>query len=162
MSKKVKSHKKNDVIKKITACRTKKGKIKGGSKKETRMLKGMCGHHYYNRKGKKIPTFITNGDYCYCTMCKGRFKSDYYKNEEIIDIIDNTIELNNQMKFIAIAVGAGDKAIKFTAEHGSLLIDAKKLYIKLTNVARKQGTVKEKKKKHAYGSSMYGSWGPKR
>ena len=151
--------KRNKSVVKITKALTKKGKLKGNNKKETKMLKHICPHHKINKKGKVVPTIFNNGDYCVCTMCKHKFPASFYTNDEYDEAIGTMTEMNDQAKFMSVATNAGDNMVDYFANMGAMLGTFKKNAKKLRNVAEKQGSVKQKKKKHNQGSSMYGSWG---
>ena len=147
-------------VEQISKNVNKKGRIKGKNKRETKALIGMCPHHKYNKNGKLKPTIFSNdGEYCICSMCGAKFPASFYKNEEIGEIIGEMKVLNNQNKFSAVATNAGTEMNDFFAQFGVMLQHYKKNSKKVRNVAEKQGRVKEKKKQHNGGSSMYGSWG---
>ena len=68
--------------------------------------------------------------------------------------------MNNQAKFMAVATNSGEHMISYFANMGTMLEFYGKNAKKLRNVAEKQGSVKNKKKKNRNaGSNMYGSWG---
>lgn len=153
MAKKYKS------VMKITKSLTKKGKLKGSNKKETKLLNAICPHHKMNKKGKIVPTIFNNGDYCVCQLCGEKFPAIFYTNDNIGEIVGNMEELNNQNKFMAVATNAGDGINDFFTNFAVQLMTYKKNSKKLRNIAEKQGSVKEKKKRRNNGSNMYGSWG---
>ena len=45
---------------------TKKGRLKGKNKKETKALKNACMHHKINRKGKLKPAYFIQDNDCTC------------------------------------------------------------------------------------------------
>ena len=147
-------------VEQISKNVSKKGRIKGKNKKETKALIGMCPHHKYNKNGKLKPTIFSNdGEYCIGAMCGAKFPASFYKNEEIGEIVAEMKQINNQNKFTAVATNAGNEMNDYFAQMGVMLQYYKKNSKKVRNVAEKQGRVKEKKKKQSSGSSMYGSWG---
>ena len=154
------------VIEVTKAC-TKKGKLKGDSKKKTKTLIGICPHHKLNKKGKIKPTIFSNdGEYCICSMCGEKFPGSFYNNDQLSQIIGDMKELNNQNKYTSVAINAGDQTVDFFAQMGVMLNSYKKNSKKVRNVAERQGSVKKKKNKNrgggnGSGSSMYGSWGQK-
>lgn len=157
----------NDTLKakpliKVTQALNKKGKIKGHNKKETKILKAMCPHHRINKKGQSVPKLYNNGDYCICPMCKGFFKPDFFEKEFVKNTVSDMTEITNQAKFMAVATGAGSKAVEKFCTVSVDLVGYTKAYEKLKAVAQKQGNIKNKKKKHVNrGSEAYGSWGTK-
>lgn len=147
-------------VEQISKSVSKKGRLKGKNKKETKALIGMCPHHKYNKHGKIKPTIFSNdNEYCICSMCGKKFPASFYKNEELGEIVGAMSQLNNQNKYTAVATNAGTEMNDYFAQMGVMLMHYKKNSKKVRNVAEKQGRVKEKKKRTSNGSSMYGSWG---
>ena len=148
---------------KVTKAINKKGRLKGHNKKEKKALRGACPHHKINKHGKIRPTIFSNdGEYCICTMCGQRFPAKFYSKQDMKDIVDQMKEFNNQNKYTAVAINAGDNMVDFFCNIGVSLESYVKNAMKAKNVAEKQGNVKDKKKnKNRNGSSMYGSWGQK-
>ena len=146
---------------KVTKSTNKKGNLKGKNKKETKMLKAICPHHRINKKGKVVPTIFNNGDYCICTLCGAKFRANFYSKEEVKEAVGAMKEMNNQAKFMSVATNAGENMCDYFGSFGAMIGTFSKNMKKITKVAQKQGAVKEKKKKHDQGSSMYGSWGQK-
>ena len=69
------------------------------------------------------------------------------------------IEMNDQLKYLTIAVDGGNEAAEYASSLGVNLGRFKKQYKKTRNIAKKQNDVKRKKHKKRYaGSSQYGSW----
>lgn len=155
----MKSSTKSKAVMQVTKSLNKKGKLKGKNKKETKMLKGMCPHHKLNKHGKVKPTIFSNdGESLICELCGARFPGHFFSNSEIKEIVEDMEVLNNQNKFMAVAIGAGEGTVDFFAQMGVALKSYKKNSKKLRNVAEKQNKVK-KKSKSASGSANYGSWG---
>lgn len=152
---------KNGPVGMVTNALNKKGTLKGKNKKETKQLKAICPHHKFNKKGKLKPTIFNNGDgTCTCEMCGARFPASFYKNNELDDVVGGMQTLNDQAKYMAVSLGAGNETIEYFSQAGGILGKYKKAYKKIRNVAEKQNSVKKKKnKKGGYGSSQYGSWG---
>lgn len=145
---------------KTTKALNKKGIIKGSNKKETKTLEGMCASHKINKKGKVVPQMRTSNNYCYSTMVKGvKFPANFYSKEELKDVLKNMEMLNEQSKFTAVAINAGEEMVDFFASIGIMLKFYKKNYKKIRKVAEKQGAIKNKKKK-GYGrtTDTYGTW----
>lgn len=151
---------KNQIVLQTTRAITKKGKLKGKNKKETKVLRAACPHHKFNKHGKLKNTIWNNdGEYCVCTLCNKKFPASFFSDDNIDNVVEGMEELNNQNKFTAVATNAGDDAVKFYAETGVILSKYKKMSKKTKSLAEKQSRVKNKKKKNRYtGSSMYGSW----
>lgn len=154
------NNKRSKAVVEITKNINKKGHLKGKNKKETRVLVGMCVHHRINKHGKLKPTIFNNGDgYCICTVCGAKFKTQFYENKDLGDVLGDMKLLNNQSKYMATAINAGDQTIDYFARVGVMLEDYKKTYKKVRAVAQKQGNVRSRKKHTQSGSSAYGSWG---
>lgn len=150
-------------VSKLTKCLNKKGELRGSNKKETKMLKGICVHHKYNKNGKLKSTLFNNGDeYCLCTMCGQKVLPKFYEKDEVKDNVKAMKEMTNQLKFMAVATNSGENMVNYFCECGAMLQSYKKNAMKLTTIAKKQGNVKNKKKNKnggGSGSSQYGSWG---
>lgn len=140
---------------------TKNGKIRGKNKKQTRVLRGACVHHRLNKSNKCKPTISNDGkSMCTCRLCGGTFKGRSYSNEEIENKIKGAVEVNNQLKYMSVAVNAGNDAVRYSSELGSMLATFKKNYKKINSIAQKAESVKNKKKKKKNGSdySAMGGW----
>lgn len=150
---------KSKAIMTVTKSVSKKGRLKGKNKKETKMLKGMCPHHKLNKHGKVKPTVFSNdNESLICEMCGARFPGSFFSNSKIKEIVRDMQTLNDQNKYIAVAVGAGEGTIDYFAQMGIALQTYKKNSKKLRNVAEKSSKVKKKSKQRT-GSESYGSWG---
>ena len=153
--------KKESTLRLISANVTKKGKLKGKNKKETKELKAKCEHWRFNKKGKKKPTIYNAGDgTCTCTMCGAKFSASPYKDDELTKIFDDINKVINQAKFMSVAIGADDAAELFSGTSVALK-NSKKAYKKVRNVAIKSSKLGGKKKKNhenGGGSSQFGSW----
>ena len=139
----------------------KHGKIRGKTKKQTKVLRGACVHHTLNNKGKVKPTITNDGKQtCTCRMCGASFKGRPYNKEEVVNKFKGAKEVVNQAKYLAVAVNAGNDAIRFFSEMGSMLELAPKNYRKIGSIAEKAESVRNKKKKKKNGSdfSSMGGW----
>lgn len=149
----------NKVAARQTKYMAKKGKLKGKNKKETKLLRGACVHHYYNKKGNLKPLFFKQDDYMICNMCKAKVPLKFFSNEKIDKTVENMTLLNNHNKYTATAIGAGDKTVEYFSKMGADLTLYAKMSKKVRNIGKKAGTVKKKKKnKKRSGSQIYGSW----
>jgi len=140
---------------------TKKGKIRGKNKKQTKILIGACPHHTTNSKGKIKPIISNDGkQWCTCRLCKASFKGRPYKNEELDNKLKGAIEVINQGKYLSVAVGAGNDTIRYFTELGSMLALAKKYYKRVSSLAEKVESIHNKKKKKKNGSDFgtMGAW----
>ena len=142
---------------------TKKGKLKGRNKKETKELKNMCVHHRITKRGKLKPAyFIDNGE-CVCKMCQHRFPAKFFNSDEVDERFEDMTELVDQYKYLAVAVNAGNSACDYAAKFAVELPKIKKSYKKVVKIAKKQSNISKKKHKKKYsGSSQYGSWSSSR
>lgn len=149
------------VISVIKQNTTKNGKIRGKNKKQTRVLRGACVHHTLNKNGKVKPTIYNDGKQtCTCRMCQASFKGRPYDKEEVINKIKGAKEVVNQLKYLSVAVNAGNDAVRYASELGSMMECLPKNYRKVASIAEKAESVRNKKKKKKNGSdfSTIGSW----
>lgn len=152
------------VVYQTTKVLNKKGKIKGKNKKETKALKAQCCHHMYNKKMKQKPTiFRTGDDYAICEACGARFPVKVFEDDELNARIKGFEEMNNQAKYIAVAVGAGNSTVEYFSKVGAAIQPFKKTYKKIRTIAQKKNSLNKKKNKKGNrtggGSAQYGSWG---
>lgn len=152
------------VISEITKSLNKKGEIRGRSKKETKKLKAMCTHHKYNKKGKlKAAVFNTGDGYCICELCGKRFPTKLFDDNELKGIVHDMKTINEQAKYMAVAIGGGKEAIDYFAKTGVVLQSYQKNYKKIRFTAQKQSKIHGKNKKNHNrngmgGSAQFGSW----
>lgn len=149
------------VISIIKQNTTKNGKIRGKNKKQTKVLRGACVHHTLTNKGKIKPTIYNDGKQtCTCRLCQASFKGRPYSKEEVAGKIKGAKEVINQLKYLAVAVNAGNDAVRYASEAGSILELLPKNYRKVASIAEKAESVRNKKKKKKNGSdfSTIGSW----
>lgn len=144
----------------ITENLSKKGEIKGHSKKHTKVLKGGCVHHVINRKGKVKPRIWNDGKgNCTCTICKFSFKTKPANDKDLDSTVDGFQKLNNQAKFVAAASGADSETLSYLSKIGADLMFYKKTYRKLISIVQKRDNLSKKKQKSNTGSQNFGSWG---
>lgn len=149
------------VISVIKQYTTKNGKIRGKNKKQTRTLRGACPHHTIDKKGRIKPTVTTHNQVCTCRLCGGSFKAKGYTKEEVTNKIKGAVEIVNQLKYLSVAVNAGEGAVRYSTEVGSYLAHLPKNYRKVASIAEKAETVRNKKNKKKKGNADYstvGSW----
>lgn len=157
------ANKKSKTLMLIAKNVTKKGKIKGSNKKETKQLKLMCPHHRITKKGAVKSTLVPGKDengnsVLVCDLCKTIVNPHFYTDEEVDKIVDDMADLLQQLKFMGTAVGA-NKTTDFAAQACVMNKHVKKSYVRTRNVAKKNGNLKKKKKNNnANGSNVYGSW----
>lgn len=151
---------KSKSVMQVTKHLTKKGRLKGKNKKETKALKGLCPHHKFTKRGKIKPTiFNADGHYCTCYMCGQEFRAGFYDDDEIKELVDGMKELNNQNKFTSVATNSGESMIDYFAQVGVALEQYVKNAKRVRNVASSASKAKRKKRRTRSGSSQYGSWG---
>ncbi len=157
---------KGSPIKKVMEHLNKHGKIKGDNKKQTKAIKALCVHHRLNKKGKVVMDIHNNGDgTCSCLMCDHEFDTKLASKQELDKILGDMIRLNDQAKFMAVGIDAGDETIKFLTATSVYLANYKKTYEKISSIAKRQDAATGKKNKKGKGgnnnggSGNYGSWG---
>lgn len=144
----------------ITESLSKKGEIRGRSKKQTKVLRGACVHHVINRKGKVKARIWNDGkSVCTCTLCKFKFGTKLFDDKSLDAEVNAIQRLNNQAKFLATAAGADEETVRFFSEMGSKLMFYGKSYRKLRSVVEKRDSISKKKTKNKTGSQNFGSWG---
>lgn len=153
----------DSIISVIQQNLTKNGKIRGKNKKQTKILKGACVHHHLkkNDRNKKKATLEVNKaqNICRCRMCSESFRGTTYTKEEIKEIMKPFKSANSQAKYLSVAVGGGNEAVRYFSELGAMLALYPKNYRKVANVAEKKDKVKGKKKKKNHSDSeVLGSW----
>lgn len=154
----------NSISVMISKNLTKKGKIKGKNKKETKALKGACNHVRITKKGHMKSAISIIGDYCYCEMCHKKFPARFYSDDQIKETVGNFEELNNQIKFAAATANTGEKSNKYFSQIGTSLVGYKKAAKKVIKVAKRSSDMRKKSKKDkSYnGEQMYGQWKTRR
>ena len=149
-----------NILATIKANTRKNGKIRGKNKKQTRILKGACCHHLPNNKGKIKPTISNDGKMtCTCRVCGASFKGKPYSKQDVENKMKGMVELDNQLKYLAVAVNAGGDMVRYSSELGSMLACFPKYYRNVVSIAEKAENVrKKKKKKRGSDYSNVGSW----
>ena len=138
---------------------SKKGKIKGKNKKETKILKGMCPHFRVNKNGKVKNMVINNGQkQCVCKLCGKVFPARFYTDQEMNQIISDFEKTVNENKYIAVQINGGTKTTEYLMQLGGMLSQYPKISRRLRDIAQKKGKVKNKNKKKSYTSNVYGNW----
>lgn len=149
----------NRPLAELTRNLDKKGRLKGKNKKETKMLKGMCLHHKYNKHGDRKPAIVPGGKkFYYCKMCGSTIRLNTYTKEHLTEVVEEMTNINNQAKYLATAVNAGNAAVEYFASCGIALTNYKKYYIRVATIARKQSKIKKRKKRSEGSSAQYGAW----
>lgn len=155
---------KNNPIVKVSNFITKNGKIKGKSKKETKALRLICPHHKINKKGKVKPSVWNDGTgQCTCESCSRSFRTKLFSDEEIDKLVDDVIEVADQGEFMAVSVDAGEESINAFAELKLAVVNVRKAYKRVRDMAKKQEKVHGKHGKHGKdnggnSSESLGSW----
>ena len=150
-----------NIIATIKEHTNKHGKIKGKNKKQTRTLVGACPHHTLNKNGKIKPILSNDGKQtCTCRACGASFKGHPYSGEDVKRMAKGTKELVNQLKYLSVAVNAGNETVRFACELGSMLEHLPSVYKNVKQIAEKAEAVKNKKKKKKSNSnfSNVGGW----
>ena len=149
----------SDIIQTITKSLTKKGKIKGRNKKETKMLTYACPHNKLNKKGEIVPQIETVGKMLRCRMCHAEFSGHIYMDDEIRKMLKNTMYLINQMKFMMPALKADKDTQRFVTQLAVSMEQVPKIYHRIRKVADKRTEMQRKKKnKQNRDNDGYGSW----
>lgn len=145
----------------VSKANTKKGRLKGRNKKETKLLKSVCPHQKQKKNGEIKSMIDVQDGMCVCMMCGVKFPASLYSNKDMDEIVDSFREMNDQAKYLAHATNAGTKMCDYFCEMGANISHFKKNAKKVRNVADRQSNVKKKKKNNrsGYGSSQYGNWG---
>ena len=146
----------------VSKSLSKKGKIKGKNKKETKYLKRACPHHYYNRKGKLKAAFFNNAQgECICTICKRSFQTKIESKDTVRERVEPILNLANQATTAAVSGGLGDKAVEKMVNFKVQLEEFSKDYSRIMKAISKEDNIKKKKKHNnngGGGSSQYGGW----
>ena len=141
----------------------KHGVLKGRNKKETEVLKATCMHHKLNKKGKlksRVSDVDKNG-VCHCLMCEADFRALPYTKEDRKKALADSLNLIDNTKFYATAVGVNESAQRVLAEAAVTMRVVAKINKKVTKIVMKKDNLSEKKKKNDVESTL-GSWSTKR
>lgn len=146
-----------DPVVEVSKHLTKKGKL-SGSKKEKKALKSICPHHALNRKGKiKVRIHDEGNKNCQCDICKERFRSGFYSDQEFDAAYSKLKPIASQAKLLSIATGAGKGTVQEIASLNLQIDRFGKTYRNLRSIAEKQDKVKNKKKKNRERENL-GGW----
>lgn len=148
-----------DIVKLVTDRSGKKGKFHG-TKKEKKVLKWICPHTKYRKKGRKAPFIVNDGkNYCRCLLCGQRFPAKFLKDNEVKKRIGDAQELTTQAAFVNQTIDGGEDMARELAETSLHLMGLEKSYKKLRNIGEKKDAIRKKKKnkKNNY-SQTYGGW----
>lgn len=155
------SGKKYQAVLSTTEALTKKGKLKGKNKKQTKLLKAACCHHVYNRKGKLRPTYHDNSHgNVTCELCGRSFSVMWADKDKINDIIKPVLSYMDQAAAGAVAGNLGEKAVDTLVHTKVAVTQFPKNYEKVMKVLHKASRMKKKKNRNnnGGGSTQYGSW----
>lgn len=154
--------KSKDSIKLVTESLNKHGEIKGNSKKETKLIRNMCPHHKYNKKGKIKPGVYNDGNgVCVCTLCNSKFPTSVYDDDKLDKATNQFMSMLQQAKYMSVATGCDNETTSYLGQVCVNVQAAKKTYKKIRRIAEKTENIKNKKNKknNSYSSSdNYGSW----
>ena len=143
---------------------TKKGKIKGKNKAETKLLRTSCCHHRYNNKGHlkqtTIPIRTDDGEtHFICRRCGCEFTPTVYTKKDVKEAIIPVIDILENDKFIAAATNSGQNVISYLVQTEVAIKKLPKVNKKLAKIASRRSDIKNKKKnRNTYSSNSYGSW----
>lgn len=148
-----------EILQTITNSLTKKGKIKGKNKHETKMLIYACPHNKLTKKGKVQPTIDKQNGKLHCSMCDARFSGHIYSDEEVRAMCTKTMSLIQQMKFLTPALGADKDTQRFITNAAITMESLPKIYKRIRKVAQKNKEMKRKKNNQNRGySGNEGEW----
>lgn len=146
-----------DPVVEVSKHLSKKGKL-SGNKKEKKALRSICTHHAINRKGKIKARIHDEGNRnCQCDICKERFRSGFYTDQEFSSAYNKIKPIASQAKLLSIATGAGKGTVQEIASLNLHIDRFGKTYRNLRSVAEKQDKVKNKKKKNKERENL-GGW----
>jgi hypothetical protein len=167
MSKKKQNYdvKRSNAFKKVSASITKKGKIKGQNKKETKTLRKLCIHHKRGKDGSVKPTVYirnVNGEpICFCKQCGASFPAKTFVPEkEFANTFNSFKSYNELVKYLSVACRMDPETIDFFADFSVRCGVWKKLLNRTMKIASKHDIINKKKKKKKQ-NNIYGSWGMK-
>ena len=139
----------------------KKGKLRAGSKKEKKILKGACTHHFLSKNDRVKPAYYNDGrGYCTCNICGHTWPAKMKPKDKVESAIGPVRELNDQLKTLAQAMNADKKTIGYVSEFGSMIELFPPFYERIKTVAEKNDRVKKKKKNKGSsdGGVSFGAW----
>lgn len=146
-----------DPVRMVTKHLTKKGKLTG-SKKEKKIIREMCPHHTYTRKGKLRPWMDPDGKkQLRCPICGEKFKAGYYEEHEVRSRANGLKEVASQAKMLSVATGADKKTVQTVAEFNVRLGAFPKIYNNLVSISKKKDKQKRRKKDRKRNRDL-GTW----
>lgn len=164
--KKIETYDAADIISTVTKSLTKKGKIKGDSDKQTKILKLACPHHKFvvKKDGKKYhkeleATLRNEGNYLVCKMCKAKIRANMMDDQELEKSIGKTMDVIQQMKFLIPATTEGETkdAIRYVTRMAVDVGQIPKVYKNLRKVVKKSEQVRKRKNRHREDGA-FGDW----
>lgn len=148
-----------DPIKTLSQHVTKNGKIVG-SKKEKQAMRSICEHHVISKKGKKVKAKLNiHGKQCECEICKDRFPTTFYSDQDYDKAYQPYKAVLSQGKFMAASTNADMKTQQEICELNYRADRFKKVYQNLRKVAEKKDRIdKKKNEKKNGGRSAFDVW----
>lgn len=162
------SLKDNKALVAISKSITKKGKIKGKNKQETKALYGICPHHRLGKRNKLKTTVKPDksGKYLLCKLCGARIRTSFYTKDEVNTAYQLMNDVSNQAKFLTTACRTNTKAIEYWSSLSAHLIPFKKSYSKIYKIANQKSSriygKKIKDELDSLGSWEIGTYGKKK
>lgn len=141
----------------------KKGIIKvPGNKKKEKMERALCCHAFFTKKGNLRPTLIKDTDddgsaILRCEACGQYFHPKMLTKKQVNHLVKDLKDYNNNIKYIAVRYGAGPKVVDFFANVSAMMLNYAKLANRVTKMAKKTKSFKNKKKDQAARSNP-GDW----
>ena len=149
------------VEKEIAKYRRKGKLIKLETKKETKVAKWLCNHHYINDKGKLRDAIYFNNNMICCEMCGAAWGTDIPTVQKIKSVMKEFKALLDFAKFTTTAIDCGTKAKRYYTEVSLATYQFEKITIRLAEIASKDYNKKKGKKnkgdKHG-GNISPGVW----
>ena len=147
-----------DPIRAVSKHVTKNGKLTG-DKKEKQVLRSICEHHVISKKGKKMKAQLNiHGKTCECQICKERFPTKFYSDQEYDKAYGAFKPVLSQSKLMAAATNADLATQQEICELNLRADKFKKVYTNLRKVTEKKDKIEKKKKEKGKKQSSYGAW----
>ena len=144
-----------------TKNRSKKGRLKGSNKKETKTLRLCCPHHYYNKKGVlKSATFAPNNNDLICEQCLRKIHVHQTHNSTVKKTVKTVKGYLRQLQFANVEINGGEKVQKDINELMVRIDKLPKLYKKIFAIVGSMTKKPKNKKKRKKGGStqQWGTW----
>lgn len=146
-----------------TKYRTKKGRLKGDNKKQTKTLRLACPHHYYSKKGAlKSATFAPNNDVLICEQCMKKIPAEQADNNEVKKLVKNIQGLIRQVQYANVEINGGEKVQKEANELMVRIDKFPKMYKRVFSIVgsmtRKSKNNKKRNKRKNGGTQQWGTW----